>query len=550
MPKPTLRPQSSLISYKALFPPFVTLASVSTLAALSLILARPVLAQNTGGGWNPTYQADGLSTSELDGYGLYSTPWPDPWPGGFNGSYYGHTLSSGSITATFVWQPYDGQPNLPPANEQQSLIVLEKSDAYINRQSSAGGPLVASDGLDDPLVVSPNNPNRLDSFGAHLIHVPVSQGADGVWRAVLPERQLNVEAGVSSQGTGNGNYTGGSYTVQQDDREVAISSAIETSHYKTEDGDSGHPLQRTHQRSPDGSIAVDSAVDWHSDLDAHNQPTGNVKGWQVNGLPLTANAANFQDPSYAWNLLGLTIPQAWLQLPQTTPKNPAIFYLRELDGNKFPLHCTVRVDVTDTDNAVAANTYDITWHLPYEATAFLGSVPQKVKLEKLYGPIGEGDFSDVQISEARDIDISEGCEIAGGAAAATGQEELAAVLEIAGKLAKLTDAKYHYAGENVHYGTQNGQDKWTATLNNPEWASNVENPDLLNFVDPRTGAYDGWVFCDLDIYEVEHYHHMTWAADKYDSHGYDSSGYTLHADPIDSIDEEPYYFTHPSSNPH
>ena len=326
--------------------------------------------------------------------------------------------------------------------------------------------------------------------------------------------------------------------VKPDDREAEIGSlSIETSYFKSNDGYSGSPVQAQHYRNPDGSIAVDSAVAW---INVPGDPSY-PRGWQVNSLPLTANTVDFQEPSYAWSLSGLTIDQAGLELPLRSLSRTANFHLIEPDTNKFPLDCTVRVDVTDSDGAVAANTYGITWHLPYEKTAFLGSVPEKVKLEKLYGPIEEGGFSDVTASEGRDIDISEGCELAGGAAAATGQEDIAAILEIVGKLAKLTDTKYHYAGENIQKGTQNGQDKWDATLVNPEWAANVNNPDLLTHFNAKEQKFDGWAFCKLEIYEVKHYHHMTWAADKYNSHGYEGTGYTLHADPVDKIDEEPYY---------
>jgi len=471
------------------------------------------------------------------------------------------------------WQsPFASAPT-SPRPDHINLLLRTVVSAYVEfdyfssgLQSGLSGTATATDGLPFGETASAGAAGGPGSVvGSHLVRAAVDPatgiaqvfvGGNLRWDATNLVRYGTLDypvAGYPNYITGQTTYgetraqasSGITARVRPDDREVAISSAIETSYFKSADEYSGSPVQAQHYRNPDGSIAVDSAVGWINVPGDGSYP----KGWQINGLPITANATNFQNPSYAWSISGLTIDQARLELPLMSLSSTANFHLIEPDTNKFPIHCTVRVDVTDTDKAVAANTYDITWHLPYEKTALLGSVAEKAKLEKLYGPIGQGDFSDVQISAARDIKIDEGFELAGGIAAAVGQEEGAAVLEIIGKLAKLTDAKYHYAGENVQYGTQNGQDKWDATLLNPDWAANVDNPKLLKHFNDTTKKFDGWGFFSLEIYEVKHYHHMTWSADKYNSHGYDSSGYTLYADPVDKIDEEPYYTQNLFPNP-
>ena len=435
------------------------------------------------------------------------------YPNGYDDDPVSATSSvSGSVgvdlVAYYKWSPYyddgtdDPTPTTPapppPASTNfllQTSLVAYYSNGYQATSAAASGMSSSSSASDQygeqVQVVAPGGPypyrygfywvnDTKTAGGRHLVSVPVSMvGGQGVYAV-----HLSGTTHAEAVNTLNANqYLGSAFAagtvngrVRHDDRAVAITCPeIETSYFKSNDGYSGSPVQAQHYRNPDGSIAVDSAVAW---INVPGDPSY-PRGWQVNSLPLTANAVDFQDPSYAWSLSGLTIDQAGLELPLRSLSRTANFHLLEPDTNKFPLHCTVRMDVTDSDGAVAANTYGITWHLPYEKTAFLGSVPEKVKLEKLYGPIEEGGFSDVTASEGRDIDISEGCELAGGAAAATGQEDIAAILEIVGKLAKLTDTKYHYAGENIQKGTQNGQDKWDATLVNPEWAANVNNPDLL-----------------------------------------------------------------------
>lgn len=489
-----------------------------------------------------------------------------------------------NLVAYYKWFPYydDGTdyptpttPTPPPPAStnfllQTSLIAYYSNGYQAVSAAPSGMSSAASAGDqygDQVQIASPDGPypysfgsygvyDTRNAGGRRLLTVPVSVvNGQGIY-AVHLSGTTHAEAYDTLDAN---RYRGGGAVaaafingrVRHDDRAVAISSPnIEAPiSYRKSSVDSSHLDGRwPNVRDPfTGQISVDTAV---------TRAAGEyVASASPSGDRFIGQASNFTHPYYTWAFqgpdgkVGLYSQQyLGVESDQFQVLLLNLYFGSSLDG--FPKFSQLQLTVRDgLDNATAATTYGVHWHLPYEETAFLGSVPKKVKLEKLYGPIGQGDFSDVQISAARDIKIDEGFELAGGIAAAVGQEEGAAVLEIIGKLAKLTDAKYHYAGENVQYGTQNGQDKWDATLLNPDWAANVDNPKLLKHFNDTTKKFDGWGFFSLEIYEVKHYHHMTWSADKYNSHGYDSSGYTLYADPVDKIDEEPYYTQNLFPNP-
>lgn len=478
----------------------------------------------------------------------------------------------GVLSAWFVYSP----PSYPSASPAPSyinvllttMLTASAGTSYGTSGLSSGlsATATASDSLneqaeaDAPALGSPP-PTRV--VGHHLLRVPVTGGraqvtlggkvklnaTDGIawgqpyfdWESGYYQDDVQTNGNTSASSSG---FV--SATVRQDSREVAISCpTIETpnSYYKGP-VDSQHTTgQWPHIRDVDGSMSTDSSLDWNTS----SQSWANSNLSASNGVPFTATASNFTNPNYTWKLTGNGVPdnesQNYLSSDVATVPLHLLF---SPSADALPGSNRLRVDVQGTDSqgnnpATAVNTYDVTWHFPYEITAFLGSVPKKTQLNKVYGPIHQGDMADVQTSQARDIDIGEGFDAAGAVAGIGGQEEAAAVLEIIGKIAKISDFKYHYGGESTQYGTQNGQDKWTATLNNSKWAANVDDQNLLNYQDPRTGAFDGWVFCDLSIYEVKLYHHKTWDADRYTVNGYDSTGYVLYADPIDGIEEEPYY---------
>ncbi len=389
-------------------------------------------------------------------------------------------------------------------------------------------------------AASSSNPPALD--GLHLVRVVPNGNVATV--SVKGE----VEADTSNSlpyatwvpgdhdfyysGPGNGQTSASALTSIQvsaspDSRDVTISCpAIEASSYKGTPEPENPSGAYTHARASDGSLQTDSVAVWEA-----------TEKWCIQD-DFDAVATNFANPTYSWTVTGLGH-----SMDDGTGSSTRVQALAQ-DGSTFPTSTSLSVTVTDSDNATATNTYGVRWHLPYESIGFLGSVRKKAQLNKLYGPVHQGDFDYVQPSPARDIDIDKGFDAAGAIAAASGQEALGGILDIIGKLAGLADFKYHYGGQDgdaVGHGTQNGQDKWTATLNNPDWAANVDTPWLLNYQDPRDHSYDGWVFCDLSIWEVKIWNHKTWMADRYTAKGYDSTGYILYADPIEKIEEEPYY---------
>lgn len=139
-----------------------------------------------------------------------------------------------------------------------------------------------------------------------------------------------------------------------DSRNVWISSGIENAYAKGPADQFGNFTLFPDKRNLDGSIAVDSVVQWQ-DASAYTQ-----KGWQVTNFPFTANASGFQSPSYAWSLLGQG------NLTPTININVVNYTLVQPDYTQFPMNAVLTVSVTDSDQSVASNTYAVTWHLPVD----------------------------------------------------------------------------------------------------------------------------------------------------------------------------------------
>jgi len=346
---------------------------------------------------------------------------------------------------------------------------------------------------------------------------------------------------------GRGDYTyigpavasGGSFVragAKEDSRDVAIGcSTIEDSYYKGS-YDSQHGTDRyQHLRDPiTGAIVTDSAVTYQNESTVGlggASGTGTAQGWQANNIALTANAAGFNSPTYQWSLSGPS--QASLTNPITNPVN---YSLLEADSSKFPLSGTVKVTVTDSDGASAANTFGITWHLPYEVNAPpLSPVYSKSPLGgPRVGPVPDGQTLLVQATKQQEIDWGATIDGASAIAAGTGQEEIAGGLEILGALAKVTSWKTDVGPENSYNGATNGPTTWSDAGNN-----NNEIYGGGNLPAGLVGNSKGWQLCNMYIYQYAHYKDTSWYADGYNVHGYDgNSQHILHVHGVDGVYDE------------
>lgn len=201
--------------------------------------------------------------------------------------------------------------------------------------------------------------------------------------------------------------------------------------------------------------------------------------------------------------------------------NPVSYSLLEPNSDKFPLSGTVKVTVTDSDGASAANTFGITWHLPYEENQFIGAVNTKHKRGAArVGPVDYGTTLTVKAEGSEDIDVSAVFDTGEAITAVTGQDELAGLFKIASAIAKITDTKYTYGPENQDFGVSNTPDSGNWTNAGREMNEiYTGDPNIL----PATLASDpdGQSLCHLYWYDVEKDKDSSWYADGYNIHGYD-----------------------------
>ena len=365
---------------------------------LGLLSARPADAQtegpptDPGHDWQITYSSQNTAESmdyfygnpnNIMSWGPFSwndTPGETSSGGSAGGQYAVDASTSGTVKATLNWIPAAGQTlaSDPPPPSSQPVHLLESSYAAWGLTGPPNPPPggVASDGLGDP-PVSP-----LYEVGQ------ISSGTQAIWKdgssgtITLDPVTLNANTPLYQAPLRWGYATANaSFSVGIDpDPAVTISSEIEDSYYKSEDGDSGFPIQLKHVRNEDGSMDVDSAAQWE---DASVYST---QGWHVGNLPLTATPVNFQGtPSYSWSLQGLS--QGWLTAPTA---NPTAVSLVEPDWKQFPLTGTVKVDAIDSDGTDVSNTYTVTWHLPMENWQSTGTSAPFWQIATLEGTPGAG----------------------------------------------------------------------------------------------------------------------------------------------------------------
>jgi len=486
---------------------------------------------------------------------------------------------SGQLVYYFkeVWQG-SGAPTTPiPDHIDLRLKTTVSAFAYVDYGSSGqtsglSAQASASDGdpFNERATASVSTPDAsvLSRYveGSHLVRASVSGGiatvylngqthmeADntvpyGVLSYPMPSDPSYVQGTVtngSTQARSNSLVAG---SVRQDSREVKISCpTIETSYYKA-NVDAQHPDgQWSHMPDPvSGAMSGDSVVVYTA---GQNAISVNEYGDAFNAL-----CSGFAHPYYTWSFTGSdgtvgAYSQQYLNAESdqynSLPLN--VNFGSDFDG--YPKSGTVKVSVRDgSDNATAANTYSVTWHLPYEAYSYLGETGSGKYVEQtLASGVYPSASYDLPATDAEDFDVSAAFDAGEAITAAAGQEEVAGLFKVAASIAKLTNLKFSYNGDKASLGNRNDGTSWSVAQGDNSDAYGGGN------VSPSSLASNpaGWQLCKLSWCVVSKWHENSWHTDKYTIHGYDSSGHLLVVHTTDTVDEEPYFvqYQNPDGTP-
>jgi hypothetical protein len=318
-----------------------------------------------------------------------------------------------------------------------------------------------------------------------------------------------------------------------DNREVTIScTEIDTSYYKgpSVNGTSRH----AHQRNLDGSIQTDSVaaydLEWYGGLPFYG------------GDHFTANPVNFSSPSYAWAISQTDGSGRSYSFPAGNKQTiPVMLDLGpHIDG--FPKHSTINVNVTDgLDGAQGANTYDVTWHLPYERQQLifeewtkheLGTRCTDVEPDRpaTMAPEPAKDYKYAPLIDGVALLVPEGAAVKG-------------VLELVAKLAEMSEFKFSFSGEaaSAPGGVFNND-----TIN---YGDAVKEQDTFIYVGDEKNypinlgpAASNYWECKMTVKLMEHDHNRRWYADGYTNHGFDgNSTHVIGSSIIDSVFSERFF---------
>lgn len=351
-----------------------------------------------------------------------------------------------------------------------------------------------------------------------------------------PQYPSPTETNGLTKATSNANVTS---SVKPDDRKVSISCpTIEDSYYKSATPDATHGDRYLNQRNKDDSMQGDSAATY-SNADSN-------RGWVANAT-FVGNPSGFTNPTYAWS--SDFSGAAMVGVDLTQPSVAGSWFLYSAD--KLPVTKTVTLTVKDgpgTDGATAANTYAVKWHLPYEAPNPVpySVVPGKYQVQPArLGPVAHDQTQLKKPTQAQHIDWEATINGASVVAKVAGQEEIAGGLEIIEAIAKIakpyTDVD---ADSNTETGATNNFETWSDSMklyDNDTYGGGNIPADLQ-------GNPEGYLLCDMYIYQVVHYKDKYWYADGYNSHGYDgTSNNVVYLRNIDDVSDEFYYVRHQPS---
>jgi hypothetical protein len=449
----------------------------------------------------------------------------------------------GKVVYTWKW---DGGPNNTPPPSVQ--YVHEWATASASGGGDINGTVTVTAGTGgvgkEKSVSSVSDDGKSQSKaagsgGEQWVRQDGSSGTITVTGTVQAECDLSEPKssggypGGGYPGGGSGGYPGGSGTLygnagtyyQADLRDhCEISSPIETSYYKGA-YDSQHGTSRyLHQRNPDGSIQVDAGVTW--------QTAGAIspEGWGVTQFPFTASSP-FDNPSFSWSAGG----PGWIDGQAVQQQ---ILYTMGTSLGSFPAATHFQATVTAPDGTTDQNTYDVTWHLPYEKNEYLGAKKTKHSLQTRVEGV-EPDFPAILVDSKPNV-FSFSAAIDGLAIFVPEGAVAKGLAELVGKIAEMSGWEYEYGGE--------GQSS-EFTNNSQNYADAVKEQNQFDYVgnEPNFPASLGtdpsnYFYCKMAVKVMEHDTDKSWYADGYNINGFDgNSVHVVSSHVIDNVYSERFF---------
>lgn len=344
------------------------------------------------------------------------------------------TTENDTLTAYFVWTGPGPVPDHADFLIKTSVSATASVD-YGQSPASSGLSATASATLGsdkaDATASFPGDNQTQIKPGSHLVRVTPNGGVatvslsgsammdasdslpDGVWTSWFGSHMdyLTDPAGGHGNGPTRANAAASaSGTAYHDNREMTISSGIETSYYKGGADPETMSYRQQNLRQSDGSIAVDCAV---------VPNTGILGGGGYHAdVTLTANPVGFLNPSpsfYNWDIDGGSESEFQNHFGQTiTPSYD--FNAGASSAATLGASSKIKVSVADDDGAKAESNYTIRWHYPVENWAALDKATEIAPT--IYGSTDgtqpAGGQVNVNVTGKGQVDISAGEKGVGG----------------------------------------------------------------------------------------------------------------------------------------
>jgi hypothetical protein len=484
----------------------------------------------------------------------------------------------------------DPPPSFVSIRESSKAMVAFSERDVIDGAIRGGVDYEVSNGVGDSPVVewstlTPNQSTTYEGIGVfcnkdskwRLRTLPTS--GDGVTN--LPDGVVEVEFPIRNlsgmmkgfEGSGGGHISTRTaivnlvYKAEVDNRSVQVGSSIEDSYRLTTDDSYPTAEYRNGVRPPASSNAVrDSAAgllnrrtnDGHITVDSVATWDNILQGWLGQGT-FTANAANFQSPSYSWNLSGgdalgehrniLDSDGASINLNPYTDMYGmlnAIDLGGDIEGVGMMSSSTVEVDVTDlADGVVGSNSITINWHLPYEKICDLADGPVVyTPIQNVSGPHGAGGGVIGTVNAVPETDFMGAIDNVLVLVSAAGLQTKAAAELVGVYKAIMALSTWSFPAQPEVQVTGNtlehNDEAWIATVKFlPEHIEGLEvghGPDSNGYVNPQNlGLYD------MYGKNVRIHHTENRLAEQWDIHGFHSDNHVLTSDITTNIRLMPYY---------
>jgi hypothetical protein len=319
-----------------------------------------------------------------------------------------------------------------------------------------------------------------------------------------------------------------------DSRDVYITCpAIETSYYKGNVDAQHTGGQWPHIRNADGSIITDSAVIW-SDIGQCWSPVSAALGSTTGDVAFIGHALNFNNPTFSWTLSGDGI----LINDQSLPAQEGV-QLTSPTTDGYPKGSTLSLTVTDSDNVSAANTFGVTWHIPYEKNTYLGSIKTKHPIATILEGIAPNQSHGTTFNKGGSLDLSGSID---GLAVLLKMykpeaEFAVGLVEILGKIAAITKWEYEYADDQTVI-VKNEDLIWSDAV----WDQNLPYQGDPNIPPSLIGDIANRGLCNLTVKRVEEDNDESWYADGYKINGFDgNTKHLVKSHKIENVFDQ-YYF--------